>query len=232
MKSPNLQPTNLPIRKEKKGSRFRMRFNGFSPLFCLRVAVVVACVLAQAQTGRAADVLWGNMKANTILFLGNSITLHGPESDIGWAGNWGMAASVQSKDYVHTLAGAIDARTGGNLAIVPTDPDGTNLASANVVNIADIFERGYATYGNSQLQPQIDAKPDIVVLQFGENINMGSFDAVTFKSSLETLVTGLKSSNDPNIFMTGFILESNPTVDAIKQQVCGGPGPPRFRGPQ
>ena len=162
------------------------------------------------------------MKADTILFLGNSITLHAPEADLNpvWTGNWGMAASVQAKDYVHLLASAINAHTGGNLSIVPTAPDGTNLASANVVNIADIFERGYATYGNSQLQPQIAAKPDIVVLQFGENMNMGTFNATTFKSSLETLVTGLKNGSNPNIFVTSFILGSNPTVDAIKQQVC------------
>ena len=32
-----------------------------------------------------------------ILFVGNSITLHGPKADIGWDGNWGMAASCQKR---------------------------------------------------------------------------------------------------------------------------------------
>ena len=84
------------------------------------------------------------MQANSILFLGNSITLHPPEADLTpvWTGNWGMAASSQANDYVHLLAGAIDTQTGGNLSIVPTNPDGTGLSSANVVNICSIFRAG------------------------------------------------------------------------------------------
>jgi hypothetical protein len=91
-----------------------------------------------------------------ILFLGNSITLHGPEADIGWAGNWGMAASAEDKDYVHLVTSALARHTGAPPQIT-------------VRNIAD-FERDYATYDvDEQLKDAFDFDPDLVVLAIGEN---------------------------------------------------------------
>jgi hypothetical protein len=169
------------------------------------------------------------MKANRILFLGNSITMHSADAALGWNNNWGMAASALGKDYVHVLTTAIDARTGGTLRADPTDisivnPDGSIrdgcVNYANDINIYYAFEKGYATYTNAKFQPQIDWNPDIVVLQFGENVDAGSLNSAALKTSLETLLTGLKNASNPNIFITGYILGSNSTIDAIKQQVC------------
>ena len=51
------------------------------------------------------------------------------------------------------------------------------LIAGVLLNIADIFERNYDTWDRVRIQKQLASKPDIVVLQFGENIPLESFDA-------------------------------------------------------
>ncbi|MEI8078957.1 MAG: SGNH/GDSL hydrolase family protein [bacterium] len=165
------------------------------------------------------------MKAKNILFLGNSISLHGPYNTWVPNANWGMAASAEGKDYVHLLASAITARTDRPLRLAPTtgasrwypgNPIPTD--NTNILNMADLFERNYATWDNARFQTQIEAKPDIVILQFGENMSGGTMPQ--FKTALQTLMAGLKESSNPHIFVTGFILGANPTIDGIKKEVC------------
>jgi hypothetical protein len=54
-----------------------------------------------------------------VLFLGNSITHANPDPGVGWAGSWGMAASEESKDYVHRLMTSLGTIPG----IAPTEMD-------------------------------------------------------------------------------------------------------------
>lgn len=71
-----------------------------------------------------------------VLFLGNSITLHGSLPKIGWTNVWGMAASAAEKDYVHLVTCGIEAKTG-------------RKADLRIRNLAD-FERNFRTWSPAE----------------------------------------------------------------------------------
>ena len=74
----------------------------------LTLIFICATVHASAQT--------------KVLFLGNSITKHGPKADIDWSGNWGMAASVEANDYVHLVTKALTEKAGTAPQVMLTEP--------------------------------------------------------------------------------------------------------------
>lgn len=188
-------------------------------LLCLGLTVLFhsgqTMVLGQETKGQK----FGTLKADRILFLGNSLTLHGPKPEIEWTGNWGMAASAQDKDYVHLLTAAVDARTKGKLLLEPTPVTG-NEGVENILNIANILERGYATYDASKIKKQLEWKADIVIVQCGENVPPKDFDPKAFTKAFRALLDDLKTSSNPHIFVTGNILWGNPELDKIKRKAC------------
>ncbi len=174
----------------------------------------MACVLVLGQFAHAEDLIMGDMNVNKILFLGNSITFSpGPILEIGWEGNWGMAASAVEKDYVHLLTSAVATEAGG----VPT---------TMVSNIADDFERSYTNPGydvNVVFASQLAFEADVVILQIAENIGSSldtETDKALFEQRLGELLTALKGRGQPEIFVTSGIMNANAIKDQIKQTLC------------
>ena len=202
---------------------------------CLSLGSVVACLLlCSCQSTVQAGAFLGNMKADRILFLGNSVTLAGSYNGGPSDAAWGCAASARSKDYVHLLSSNIDSATGGSLELTYLTEvpgrwyygDPLPNYEGNILNIADIFERNYDTWKNVRIQNQLNAQPDIVILQFGENLAGGTPEQLA--AALDKLLTGLQNSSNPNIFITSQILGANPSVDAIKKQACAADPSHRF----
>lgn len=138
-----------------------------------------------------------------ILFLGNSITLHGPNADIGWTGNWGMAASSEDKDYVHLVTAALAQHTG-------TKPQ------IRVRNIAD-FERNYAAYDvDGQLKDFFAFDPDLVVLAIGENVPALDTESAKqeFKAGVMSILRCALARRHPRI-----VVRSCFWPDAAKDQI-------------
>lgn len=143
-----------------------------------------------------------------ILFLGNSITKHGPKAEIGWSGNWGMAASEEGKDYVHLVAAALAESSG-------------NAPEVLVKNIAD-FERTYAGYDFTAKQKEaIDFHADLIILAIGENVPALKSEAEkkNFEAAVTRLLTALKGDRAPVILVrSGFW--ANSEKDAALRAAC------------
>ena len=124
-----------------------------------------------------------------ILLLGNSITLHGPKPEIGWYGNWGMAASCEEKDYVHQLMAAINEKN-GNCAFC-------------VCQVA-AWEKNYKN-GSRLLSDYQDARAfgaDVIVVRFLENCPYSDFDAIAFKRELDGLLYYLDPTGKAKVILT------------------------------
>lgn len=150
-----------------------------------------------------ADAKIGRLRANKVLILGNSITLHGPAPKIGWNGNWGMAASAQNKDFVHLLSNQLAKASGGTPSI-------------KVKNIAE-FERTLTAYNVQQeLKAELEFKADIIVLAIGENAATPKTDEekVQFTTAFQRLLSELKSHGEPNLFVRSQFWQ-----DAVKDQL-------------
>jgi len=97
---------------------------------------------------------WNADKVKTVVILGNSLVRVPPVPEIGWYGDWGMAASVRDSDFVHLLIRDIHQK----------NPS----VEVKFTTIAD-FERGFDTYPLSNLDSL--RNPDMLILKIGENVN-------------------------------------------------------------
>ena len=106
---------------------------------------------------------FGNPNAKKrILIVGNSITRHGVKPDIGWHGDWGMAASAEEKDYVHLLT-----------ARILEKEDALVMVHQLALWEHRITEMG-CSYDAQAALPLADAArafaPDLLIFRLGENI--------------------------------------------------------------
>lgn len=166
----------------------------------LIASIVFACAAAHASA------------QSKVLFLGNSITKHGPKADIDWSGNWGMAASAESKDYVHLVTKALTEKAGAAPEVM-------------VKNIAD-FERAYADYDFAAKQKEaVDFHADLIILAIGENVPglKTPEDKAKLQEAVTKLLTALKGDGNPTILVRSCFW-ANAAKDEALRGACDAVG--------
>ena len=124
-----------------------------------------------------------------VMFVGNSITLHGKNANIGWHNECGMAASSKEKDYVHLLEASIK----------KYDPK----ASFCICQVAD-WERGYKNgrevYAKYEAAREFSA--DLIILRFIENVPKADFDSDTFLREFDAFADYLNNTGKAKLVIT------------------------------
>ncbi len=93
-----------------------------------------------------------------ILFLGNSITRHGKAEELGWYGDYGMAASCEQNDYVHKLVKKIE-KSG-------------KTVSYCTANLSEFERTRDISLLDARYKKARDFNADIVIVRLGENARL------------------------------------------------------------
>lgn len=146
------------------------------------------------------------LEIKTVVILGNSIVKHSPKVDIGWTGNWGMAASKEDSDFVHLLIRDIKQR---NPSII--------IKYANTAN----FEKEYKIYSPSNLN---DLKnPDLLIVKLSENVDDTNAEKDNFIAFYDQLINYIAPSpNSIKVVMDGFWIKPhvNSLLKSYAQKNC------------
>lgn len=187
------------------------------PYILARSLVFVLLVCALQPLLAEDGVRVGHMDASKILFLGNSLTYHPSKPEIGWTGDWGMAASSADKDYAHLVASAVAAANDGT----PPAMQAVNIYSFGM------FEQNYATYNAPlELRTLLDWKPTVLVVELGDNssASLTSDEAKSaFATGFEAVLAAFKAESRPEIFVLSTFWPT-PTTDVLLRQACANVG--------
>ena len=121
-----------------------------------------------------------------LLILGNSITHHSPAPEIGWTGDWGMAASARDRDFVHRLVDMLE-KSGAEVELRER-------------NVAD-FERDPSLPLSDTFADDLAFRPDTVVLRICENTPAERLE--DFAAAYEDLIRLFRRDPGCRVFAVG-----------------------------
>lgn len=151
----------------------------------ISIAFILSILLTSCQVKEDIKVV--PIQFKNILILGNSITKHPPGPQVGWYGNWGMAASVQSKDFSHIIGTALKAQ------MTP-------------VNISD-FEMSHTVFDLKNLEKYFVQTPDLIIIKLGENV----LQTTDFDKSFTKFISYIKEkAPNAKIVIAGTFWQNDP----------------------
>lgn len=144
----------------------------------------------QLEVNSYVKIINRENSAFKVLFVGNSITRHAPKADIGWNGDWGMAASCEANDYVHRTVSMLEEKYGAVSYCV------AQLATweRDYIHTADVMAEHYTAVR--------DFAADLVVIRIGENINREEHEKVSCKPYYDEMIRYFAANPHAKVIVT------------------------------
>lgn len=183
----------------------------------LLLLLITCCALTACKKENATeDIISDNFKPNytietiapvnfqginKVLIMGNSLTIHNSYPSLGWYQNCGMAASSQEKDYVHLLTSKIQS----------VNPK----AIVKYGRIGD-FELNFWKYDTTFFTENIRFKPDLIIIQIGENIDDDKALTLGLRNHIVGLVNRIKKNDHVTVCLTNSFWPNKNISNEIK----------------
>lgn len=143
-----------------------------------------------------------------VLFIGNSITRHAPKTEIGWEGNWGMAASAEEYDYVHVVVSELEKRHGPINYCTVCGAD---------------WERSYWDQEElDRLEAARNFGADIIICRIGENIwgSRDKLDVIPLQPWFDHMIKWFNTKNTEKVIVTNLFWAFDGVDSVIKRVVA------------
>lgn len=135
-----------------------------------------------------------------VLIVGSSILRHSPAPNIGWYGDWGMAATSPDKDFLHVYDKLLQVS------------DRYNYVQVNYKNIS-VWENDFK-YNLNEFVDITSTTYDVLIVRLGENVT----NVAEYHDALINMINFFKSPKT-KVIITGIVWENN-TKENIQKQIA------------
>lgn len=142
-----------------------------------------------------------------VLFVGNSITRHGSKTDIGWYGDWGMAASCREKDYVHLVIQGLEKAFGKISYCIAQGAEWERRYDEGKAVLEEFYKAAR------------DFSADIVIIRIGENMDRERNKKISCKPYYEEMIRYFAKNPKAEVIVTDNFWEME-DLDSIFYEVA------------
>lgn len=159
--------------------------------------LILCAILMLSCTKEEDTTLKKDLK---VLIVGNSVLKHAPAPNIGWNGDWGMAASAPDKDFLQVYNRLLQASNKYN---------SIEVSSKNIAGWENDF-----TFDLKVFDDLTSKTYDVIIVRLGENVS----NTAEYQTALTKMINFFKSPNT-KVIITGTVWE-DPIKEEIQRKVA------------